>query len=100
MKRIGLIGGMSWESTATYYRLLNEAVRAARSPLASADVLLHSLDFSAVVALQKAGAGIWRPKCWPTARAVWSARVRIASSSAPTQCISSRPRCRPPFPFR
>lgn len=55
MKRIGLIGGMSWESTATYYRLLNEAVRAARSPLASADVLLHSLDFSAVVALQKAG---------------------------------------------
>ncbi len=55
MKRIGLIGGMSWESTATYYRLLNEAVREARSPLASADVLLHSLDFSAVVALQKAG---------------------------------------------
>lgn len=55
MKRIGLIGGMSWESTATYYRLLNEAVRAARSPLASADVLLHSLDFSAVVALQKTG---------------------------------------------
>ncbi len=55
MKRIGLIGGMSWESTATYYRLLNEAVRAARGSLASADVLLHSLDFSAVVALQKAG---------------------------------------------
>lgn len=55
MKRIGLIGGMSWESTATYYRLLNEAVRTARGSLASADVLLHSLDFSAVVALQKAG---------------------------------------------
>ncbi|WP_062115161.1 aspartate/glutamate racemase family protein [Aureimonas sp. AU40] len=55
MKRIGLIGGMSWESTATYYRLLNEAVRGARGALASAEVLLHSLDFSAVVALQKAG---------------------------------------------
>ena len=55
MKRIGLIGGMSWESTATYYRLANEAVRAARGSLASADILLHSLDFSAVVALQKAG---------------------------------------------
>ncbi|WP_062015309.1 aspartate/glutamate racemase family protein [Aureimonas sp. AU4] len=55
MKRIGLIGGMSWESTAVYYRLLNEAVRERLGGLASADVLVHSLDFSAVVALQKAG---------------------------------------------
>lgn len=55
MKRIGLIGGMSWESSAVYYRLLNEAVRARSGGLASADVLLHSLDFSRVVALQKAG---------------------------------------------
>ena len=46
MKRIGLIGGMSWESTAVYYRLLNEAVRARLGGLASADVLVHSLDFS------------------------------------------------------
>lgn len=55
MKRIGLIGGMSWESTAVYYRLLNEAVRQAGGPLDSADILLHSLNFSDVVALQKAG---------------------------------------------
>ncbi|WP_152046422.1 aspartate/glutamate racemase family protein [Aureimonas psammosilenae] len=55
MKTIGLIGGMSWESSAVYYRLLNEAARARFGGLASADVLLHSLDFSAVVALQKAG---------------------------------------------
>ncbi|MDD3447338.1 MAG: aspartate/glutamate racemase family protein [Zavarzinia sp.] len=54
MKTIGLIGGMSWESTATYYRLINEAVRARRGGLASADILLHSLDFSLVVDLQKA----------------------------------------------
>lgn len=58
MKRIGLIGGMSWESTAVYYRLLNEAVRRRRGGLASADVLVHSLDFEAVAALQKAGR--WR----------------------------------------
>ncbi|KQT64468.1 MULTISPECIES: aspartate/glutamate racemase family protein [unclassified Aureimonas] len=55
MKTIGLIGGMSWESTAVYYRRLNESARAARGGLASARVLLHSLDFSDVVALQKAG---------------------------------------------
>jgi aspartate racemase len=54
MKRIGLIGGMSWESTATYYRVINEAVRRQRGGLASADLVLHSLDFTQVVALQKA----------------------------------------------
>ena len=55
MAIIGLIGGMSWESTLVYYRLLNEGVRARRGGLHSAEVLLHSLDFEAVVALQKAG---------------------------------------------
>lgn len=54
MKRIGLLGGMSWESTATYYKLINEGVRDALGGLASADVLLRSLDFRSVVALQKA----------------------------------------------
>lgn len=55
MRRIGLIGGMSWESTATYYRRINEGVRDAQGGLASADIVMHSLDFSAVVALQQAG---------------------------------------------
>jgi len=54
MKTIGLIGGMSWESTATYYRYINEAVRNELGGLASAGVILNSLDFSSVVALQKA----------------------------------------------
>ncbi len=54
MKSIGLIGGMSWESTATYYRYINEGVRDARGGLTSAKVILNSLDFSNVVALQKA----------------------------------------------
>ena len=55
MKTIGLIGGMSWESTAVYYRMLNEAARAASGGLASADILLHSVEFAEIVALQKAG---------------------------------------------
>ncbi|MDP1555569.1 MAG: aspartate/glutamate racemase family protein [Hyphomonas sp.] len=54
MKTIGLIGGMSWESTVTYYRYINEAVRNELGGLASADLILNSLDFSQVVALQKA----------------------------------------------
>ena len=54
MRKIGLLGGMSWESTATYYKLINEGVRANMGGLASADILLRSLDFQAVVALQKA----------------------------------------------
>ena len=55
MKTIGLIGGMSWESTATYYRLINEAVRARLGGLHSAEIALRSLDFTSVVALQQAG---------------------------------------------
>ncbi|MBS7538127.1 aspartate/glutamate racemase family protein [Ancylobacter lacus] len=54
-RTIGLIGGMSWESTAVYYRAINEMVRERRGGLASADILLHSVDFSEIVALQKAG---------------------------------------------
>jgi aspartate racemase len=55
MKTIGLIGGMSWESTAVYYRLLNEAAVAAGGELASADVMMHSVNFEEIVRLQKAG---------------------------------------------
>ena len=55
MKTIGLIGGMSWESTAVYYRLINEAVRTRLGGLHSAEIALRSLDFTSVVALQKAG---------------------------------------------
>lgn len=55
MKTLGLIGGMSWESSAHYYRLLNEGVRAARGPTASAKCLLWSFDFSEIEVLQRAG---------------------------------------------
>jgi len=55
MTTIGLIGGMSWESTVVYYRLLNEGVRARRGGLHSADVLLHSLDFSPIAEMQAKG---------------------------------------------
>ncbi len=55
MKTIGLLGGMSWESTAVYYRFLNEAVRERLGGLHSADCLLRSVDFAGVEELQRTG---------------------------------------------
>ncbi|MBX4866947.1 MULTISPECIES: aspartate/glutamate racemase family protein [Rhizobium] len=55
METIGLIGGMSFESSAVYYRLVNEMVRARKGGLASAELILHSVNFEEIVALQKAG---------------------------------------------
>lgn len=55
MKTIGLIGGLSWESSAEYYRLLNRAVRDRLGGLHAANIVMHSLDFAPVAALQAAG---------------------------------------------
>lgn len=55
MRTIGLIGGMSWESSAEYYRLLNQGVRDRVGPTASARCLLWSFDFSEIEALQHQG---------------------------------------------
>lgn len=55
MRTLGVIGGMSWESTLEYYRLINRGVRARCGPLHSARLLLDSLDFSVIEACQRAG---------------------------------------------
>ncbi len=54
-KVIGLIGGMSWESSAEYYRIVNETVRARLGSLRSARCLMWSFDFGEIEALQHAG---------------------------------------------
>jgi len=55
MRTIGVIGGMSWESTALYYRLLNEGARDRLGGLHSAPLLVWSFDFAEIEALQAAG---------------------------------------------
>lgn len=55
MRKIGLLGGMSWESTALYYRLLNEEVRDRLGGFHSARLVLASVDFAEVEAMQAAG---------------------------------------------
>lgn len=68
MKTIGLIGGMSWESSLEYYRLINETVKAKLGGFHSAQCLLYSLDFAEIEALQQEGN--------------WSAAARVLVEAA------------------
>lgn len=76
MKTIGLLGGMSWESTAHYYRVLNETVRDRVGGLHSAAIVMHSVDFAPIAELQAADD-------WDTAAVVLGAAARgLASAGA------------------
>ncbi len=55
MRKIGLIGGMSYEGSAVYYRELNRGINQRLGGLHSAQILLHSVDFQTIVDKQKAG---------------------------------------------
>ena len=69
MKTIGLIGGMSWESTAHYYRVLNEETARRLGGLHSAPILLDSLDFAPIEELQRASK-------WDAAGAILAASAK------------------------
>ncbi|WP_148611498.1 aspartate/glutamate racemase family protein [Aeromonas sobria] len=69
MKCIGLLGGMSWESTVSYYQALNRGVRARLGGLHSARVLLNSVDFAGIERLQHAGD-------WPATARLLAAEAR------------------------
>lgn len=55
MKTIGMLGGMSWESTLSYYKAINEGVKEGLGGLHSAKILLHSVDFAEIEKLQHQG---------------------------------------------
>ena len=77
MKTIGLLGGMSWESTELYYRWINEGVKLQLGGLHSARIALVSVDFQEIETLQHAGD--WaRPRCrhLPSANAVPGRRAK------------------------
>lgn len=76
MKTIGLIGGMSWESTQTYYRLINQKVRDELGGLHSAKIVLYSVDFAEIESLQHKGD--WQE----TARILASAGESVESAGA------------------
>ena len=67
MCRVGLLGGMSWESSAVYYRLVSELVRDRLGGLHSDECVLHSVDFAEIEVMQVQG---W----WEEAGRVLAAR--------------------------
>ncbi|EDL54542.1 Aspartate racemase [Vibrio mediterranei AK1] len=73
MKTIGLLGGMSWESTANYYKAINEGVKRELGGFHSAKVALYSVDFAEIESLQRQGD--------------WDAAARCLSESA--KCIEA-----------
>jgi aspartate racemase len=79
MRLIGMLGGMSWESTAEYYRLANTAVRDRLGGLHSARILLDSVDFADIEKLQVSGD-------WNAAGRLLAARAR-ALAAAGADCI-------------
>lgn len=79
MRRIGLIGGMSWESSALYYEVVNEAVRERLGGFHSARVVMASVDFAEVEAMQAAGE-------WDAAGALLAAEA-AALEAAGAECI-------------
>jgi aspartate racemase len=74
MKTIGLIGGMSWESTAPYYRQINERVRLRLGGLHSARLVLYSVDFHDIEQLQHAGR-------WDEAGAILAAAAKALEAA-------------------
>lgn len=60
MKIIGLIGGMSWESTIPYYKIINEEIKTKLGGLHSAKIILYSVDFDEIKKCQSCGN--WKKK--------------------------------------
>jgi len=79
MKVIGLIGGMSWESTVPYYRIINETVKEKLGGLHSAKLVLYSLDFHDIERMQQAGD-------WAMAGALLADAAR-ALQAAGAECV-------------
>ncbi|GEO00743.1 aspartate racemase [Novosphingobium sediminis] len=91
LKTLGLIGGMSWESSAEYYRIINQGVRDQLGPKASAQLVLWSFDFAEIAALQAAGD-------WPALDALMvdaARRLEAAGAEALVICTNTMHKCAP-----
>ena len=86
MKTLGVLGGMSWESTAVYYRLLNQGVAQRLGGLHSARLLMHSVDFAPVAALQSTGD-------WAGAATLLGDAARGLQRAGPRACYWPPTRC-------
>ncbi|NKC21315.1 aspartate/glutamate racemase family protein [Pseudoalteromonas galatheae] len=85
MRQLGLIGGMSWESTQSYYQLINQTVKAKLGGLHSAKLCLYSVDFAEIAELQTAGD--WQRMTTILAGAATS--LKLAGSDAIVICTNT-----------
>jgi aspartate racemase len=91
MRTVGLIGGMSWESTLPYYRQVNERVRDRLGGLHSSKLLLYSVDFAELEAMQRSGD-------WDAADALMvdaARRLQVAGAQALAICANTMHRSAP-----
>ncbi len=91
MKTLGLIGGISWESTREYYRIINETIRQREGGVASAPLLIHSFNFAEIASLQHA-------EDWEALNAHMIAAARgleAAGAQALVICSNYMHRCAP-----
>ncbi len=85
MKTLGLLGGMSWESTTTYYQLINRRVRQVKGGLHSARCIVFSFDFAEIEQLQRAGK-------WDEAGALLedaAGKLKLAGADAIVVCTNT-----------
>ena len=85
MKTLGLLGGMSWESTTTYYQLINRRVREVQGGLHSARCIVFSFDFAEIEVLQRAGK-------WDEAGALLddaAGKLKLAGADAIVVCTNT-----------
>lgn len=87
MKTIGLIGGMSWESSSEYYRLLNEEVKRLLGGLHSAKCILYSVDFQEIEHFQARGNGTRLVRCLLKLPILWRMQAQVLLLYAPILCI-------------
>ncbi len=87
MKTIGMIGGMSWESSLDYYRYLNEIVKQKLGGLHSAQCLLYSVDFDEIEVYQRSSQWHLATEVMVSAAQRLERGARISLLYAPTPCI-------------
>lgn len=98
MKTIGLIGGMSWESTVTYYKIINETVKKELGGLHSSKCILYSVDFDEIEKCQSCGDWDRSGDILGQAARSLEKPGRTLLSSVPTPCTKSLPGSNPIFP--
>lgn len=101
MKTIGLLGGMSWESTLPYYRLINEGIKQRLGGLHSAKIVLHSVDFHEIEACQASGewerAGDILASAAASLESIGAEGIVLCTNTMHKVAPAIESRCRTPF---